>query len=182
MLTESNTSTYDQDSYILIVDDDQTLLKFFKIHLNKFFSKVLVVKNAKEAIAAIKDKEKVIDLLITDIRMPHITGLELMKKVKSYDPSIPVLIISGALLDPEKEKEACSADGYLRKPFTVDALHDFIENGMKKRETIKELASLVPNKKQLKDLLQGKRKLKSTTNKDDFEKAKELFDSLDLAG
>ncbi len=46
----------DNENYIMIVDDDQTLLKFFKIHLNKFFPKVLVVKNAKEAIEGLKTK------------------------------------------------------------------------------------------------------------------------------
>ena len=60
---------------ILIVDDDQTLLKFFKIHLNKFFSRVIVVKNAKEAVETLKSKQ--IDLVLSDIRMPRVDGLQL---------------------------------------------------------------------------------------------------------
>ena len=45
---------YDRESNVLIVDDDSTLLKFFKIHLNKFFSRVVVVENAKSALETMK--------------------------------------------------------------------------------------------------------------------------------
>ena len=47
---------YDLDSNILIVDDDSTLLKFFKIHLNKFFSRVVVVESGKAALESMKDR------------------------------------------------------------------------------------------------------------------------------
>ena len=93
--------TYNRTSYILVVDDDDTLLKFFKIHLNKFFSRVIVVKNAKEAIETLKDKE--IDLVISDIKMPRMDGIQLMKKVKNHDPSIPVFLVSGALLNESQQ-------------------------------------------------------------------------------
>src|SRR4051812_24550120 len=132
---------YDRTSYILVVDDDNTLLKFFKIHLNKFFSKVVVVKNAKEAIEALKDKE--IDLVISDINMPRMDGFQLLKRVRKQDGSIPVLLVSGALLDKDEEVTAKEADGYLRKPFSVDELHAFISRGMERRDKMKQLAEMV---------------------------------------
>ena len=100
---------------VLVVDDDDTLLKFFKIHLNKFFSKVIVVRNAKEAVAALKEKE--IDLVLSDIRMPRMDGIQFMKKVRAHDPTIPVYLVSGALLSPEQTGEIENqADGFLKKP------------------------------------------------------------------
>src|SRR3954470_6412749 len=130
---------YNRSSYILVVDDDNTLLKFFKIHLNKFFSRVIVVKNAKEAIDTLREKE--IDLVISDIRMPRMDGLQLMKRVRKHDPAIPMLMISGALLSDEQVKIADDeADGYLRKPFSVDDLHGFIDQGMALREQFKKLS------------------------------------------
>ena len=116
MTTIAPKRAYDRTSYILVVDDDNTLLKFFKIHLNKFFSRVVVVKNAKEATDAMREKE--IDLVITDIRMPRMDGLQLMKRVRKHDSTIPVLIVSGALMTEEQE-EICNndADGFLRTPF-----------------------------------------------------------------
>lgn len=149
---------YDRTSYILVVDDDNTLLKFFKIHLNKFFSRVIVVKNAKEAIDTLREKE--IDLVLSDIRMPRMDGLQLMKRVRKHDPSIPFLMISGALLTEEQIKAAeDDSDGYLRKPFSVDDLHAFIEQGMQLRDKYKKLADMLADKKQIRDLLSGKGKI-----------------------
>ncbi len=151
---------YDRTSYILVVDDDQTLLKFFKIHLNKFFSRVIVVKNAKEAVEMLKEKE--VDLVISDIRMPRTDGIQLMKKVRNVDSSIPVMLISGAMLTAEQENVTEEvADGFLRKPFSVDELHGLIEVGMEKREKLKVLKGIIADNKKLRDILRGKAKIKS---------------------
>ncbi len=129
----SGNITYDRTSHILIVDDDNTLLKFFKIHLNKFFSKIIVADGAKEALQTLKEKE--IDLVISDLRMPKMDGLELLTKVKKNYPDVPFLIVSGALLTDEQSKIIdTKADGFLKKPFSVDGLHEFITNGMNLRE------------------------------------------------
>ncbi|NDE14788.1 response regulator, partial [bacterium] len=121
---------------------------------NKFFSRVIVVESAKDALAQLKEKE--IDLVITDIRMPKVDGIELMAKVRRYDPTIPVMIVSGALLD-EEQTRACvgEADGFLRKPFSFDDLHKFIDNGMKLREAFKEMATIMRDRKKFRALLNG---------------------------
>ena len=168
---------YNRSSYILVVDDDDTLLKFFKIHLNKFFSRVIVVKNAQEAIDTLKDKE--IDLVISDIKMPRMDGIQLMKKVKNHDPSIPVFLISGALLDEEQISAVdTKADGYLKKPFSIDELHDFIDRGMQVRDKYKELLTIVGDMKKFLELIQGKRQFRFIKNEDDRVKAQEIMDSL----
>jgi CheY-like chemotaxis protein len=171
----SGKRNYDRTSYILVVDDDNTLLKFFKIHLNKFFSRVIVVKNAKEAIDTLREKE--IDLVLSDIRMPRMDGLQLMKRVRKHDPSIPMLMISGALLTDDQIKAAeDDADGYLRKPFSVDDLHNFLEIGMTLREKYKRLAELMADKKQIRDLLRGKLKLeKAVTDAANRKEAAEIL-------
>lgn len=146
---------YDRTSHIMVVDDDQTLLKFFKIHLNKFFSRVVVVKSAKEALDAMKEKE--IDLVLSDIRMPRVSGLSLLKKIRNQDASIPVYLISGALLTEEQMEEISEvADGFLKKPFSVDEIQDFINHGMDRRDVLKQLAEVVDDQKVLKDLVSGK--------------------------
>ena len=164
---------YDRTSFILVVDDDNTLLKFFKIHLNKFFSKVIVVKNAKEAIESLR--EKTIDLVISDINMPRMDGFQLMKRVRKHDTAIPVLLISGALLNKDEEDLLNEADGYLRKPFNVDQLHDFINSGLLRREKMKQLATLVSDKKQLRNLLKGTVKIEKVIKKDQQDEAKALW-------
>jgi len=172
---------YDRTSYILVVDDDNTLLKFFKIHLNKFFSRVIVVKNAKEAIDTLREKE--IDLVLSDIRMPRMDGLQLMKRVRKHDAAIPVLMISGALLTDEQAKAADEdADGYLRKPFSVDDLHAFIENGMQLREKYKKLSGMLNDKKVIRDVLRGRAKLeKHIEDEAALKEATEILEELNKA-
>ncbi len=179
---DSGKRTYDRTSYILVVDDDNTLLKFFKIHLNKFFSRVIVVKNAKEAIDTLREKE--IDLVLSDIRMPRMDGLQLMKRVRKHDPSIPVLMISGALLTEEQSKAADEdADGYLRKPFSVDDLHHFIDQGMQLREKYKRLNEMLPDKKLFRDVLRGKIKVeKYVEDKAQLQEANEILGNVKKAG
>lgn len=166
------TVTYDRTTYILVIDDDETLLKFFKIHLNKFFSRIIVVKNAKEAIQTLS--EKAIDLVISDIRMPRMDGIQLLKKVRAHDPSIPVFLVSGALLD-ETQTEAVEtkADGFLKKPFSIDELHDFVASGLRCREVYKELIKLQPDRKKflqlVKDAKPNLRQFKDSSVRDRVE-------------
>ncbi|MES2745259.1 MAG: response regulator [Bdellovibrionota bacterium] len=168
---------YNRSSHILVVDDDDTLLKFFKIHLNKFFSRVLVVHSASDAMDALKEKE--IDLVISDIRMPRVDGLQLMKKIKNYDPTIPVFLISGALLDEEqKDTVGEKADGYLKKPFTIEELHDYVDRGMKIRDAYKELYTIVQDKKKFLELIQGKRQFRFIKDEDARNKAQKILEDL----
>jgi DNA-binding NtrC family response regulator len=170
---------YDRTTYILVIDDDQTLLKFFKIHLNKFFSKIVVVKNAKEAIEALGEKE--IDLVISDIRMPRMDGIQLMKKVRLHDPSIPVFLVSGALLTPEQVTSIDEkADGFLKKPFSIDDLHGYIANGLRVRDIYKELMELVGDQKKFQNLVRGKASLKGIKDETARERATALM--AELAG
>lgn len=165
---------YNRTSYLLVVDDDDTLLKFFKIHLNKFFSKVIVVRSASEAISTLKERE--IDLVLSDIKMPRMDGIQLMKKVKTHDPSIPVFLISGALLE-NKQKEVVSekADGYLKKPFSIDDLHDFIDRGMQVREHYKEMVELIGDSKRFNDILLGKKSTNSIKDESSRNRLEQLM-------
>ena len=138
---------YDRESHILIVDDDSSLLKFFKIHLNKFFSKILVVESGKDALEAIKTRE--IDLVLTDIRMPKIDGLVLMGKIRKLHPEIPILLISGEPVTDDMSKLVKSADGFLTKPFSVDELNAYINRGVDLRFAMKELIALLNNPLQI---------------------------------
>ena len=169
---------YDQESYILVVDDDATLLKFFKIHLNKFFSKIIVVKSAKEAIETLREEK--IDLVISDIRMPRFDGIQLMKKIRHHDPSIPVFLVSGALLD-EKQRSAVEtkSDGFLKKPFDIDDLHKYITEGMRYRRLYKQLYEIVTDKKKFQNLVRGK-SFPKIADKELRLKAKELYRRLQV--
>jgi DNA-binding NtrC family response regulator len=171
---------YNRESYILVVDDDQTLLKFFKIHLNKFFSRVIVVKSVREALITMKEKQ--IDLVISDIRMPKTTGLQLIKKVRNHEPTIPVFLISGALLTEDQIQEVdLYADGFLKKPFSVDELHSFIERGLSFRGVYQEMDQLINNRKFFVDFLKKKHDLTKIRDVDVRSAAMKLYEKIKIA-
>lgn len=142
-----------RSSPILIVDDDGTILKFFKIHLNKQFARVFVTKSAKEALSALKDNP--IDLVITDISMPKIDGFQLTRKIKKMDCSIPVMLISGAILNEQDQKSINEADGFLRKPFSIEELDFLIRDGFELRVKLKELKGYLSDSSRLEDVLKN---------------------------
>lgn len=167
---------FDRNSYILIVDDDDTLLKFFKIHLNKYFSKVIVVKSAKEAVEFCAKNH--IDLIISDINMPKIDGFQLLKKVKKFDGAIPVLLISGVISEEDEKLLSTEADGFMRKPFDVDQLHSFIDSGIEKRGLLLKLKNMLKDDHSIDRILKGKVKVESFVAKENAIEARELFDTI----
>ena len=169
-----------KEPHILVVDDDSTLLKFFKIHLNKYFSKVIVVDSPAKAIEIIKDQE--IDLVISDYKMPKSNGVQLAKKIKNIDASIPVFMISGALISEEENKKIdAKIDKFLQKPFSVEQLHQYIDLGLKYRDSYSELLQIVGDNKKLLEMIEGKRQFRSIKDSDKKERAKTLIEGLKVA-
>lgn len=111
---------------LLVLDDDPSLLKFFKIHLGSQFSSVIVLNNPQDA-AAVIDSHTV-DIVLTDYEMPGLNGLDICQLVRAKSPAIPVLMVTGAELDAAYEdalKE--EVDGFLRKPFDISELAEALE-------------------------------------------------------
>jgi len=168
---------YDRESNVLIVDDDSTLLKFFKIHLNKFFSRVVVVENAKAALDTMKERE--IDLVLTDVRMPKIDGLELMRKIRKQYPGVPILLISGEPMSDEQAEIVKTADGFLAKPFSVDELNEYICSGIDLRNSMKELIACMKNPKKIRDAMSAKASnLSKFVEKSSVETAKNIHSKI----
>jgi CheY-like chemotaxis protein len=68
--------------------------------------------------------EERFDLIVTDLNMPGMNGLELIKWIRNRMPLLPVIIVSGNLLDHMESVEALSVTGVVRKPFEVKDVDD----------------------------------------------------------
>jgi YesN/AraC family two-component response regulator len=67
------------------------------------------------------------DLVITDMRMPKMSGLDLLQKLKEKRPDMPVVVISGYALDEEGNDILSSqADGFLNKPFKMSDIENLL--------------------------------------------------------
>ena len=112
---------------ILVVDDELSMREFLKILLEKEGYRILTAANGAEAIdiAAIDS----IDLVVSDIRMPGINGLELLAILKEKNPGLPVIMIT-AFASPDDAVSAMKngAFDYITKPFNVDEIKDVIRS------------------------------------------------------
>jgi DNA-binding NtrC family response regulator len=175
-MKENLSERYNRESQILLVEDDGEILKFLKIHLNRFFAKITAVNNSNDAMKSIKDRE--IDLVISDYNLPNFNGYELWQKIKRRDASISFMIITGEVLTHSEEELLRSSDGFLRKPFSVEKLHEFIKIGLTKRDLKKELWELLIDKKKLNAVLAEPKSVTQLVKVDHLPQAQQILAKL----
>jgi DNA-binding response OmpR family regulator len=110
---------------VLIVDDEQRIIKFLDLKLKASGYEVLTALNGKEALAQLQTQEP--DLIVLDVIMPGIDGFETLKQIRAMS-SVPVIILSAMEGNIDKIKGLkLGADDYLAKPFNPDELVARIE-------------------------------------------------------
>ncbi|MFH1686246.1 MAG: response regulator [bacterium] len=116
---------------ILVVDDDIQLLELLVDTLSAIGYDVAGAGDGAEALGKLKEGH--FDLLVTDIKMPGIDGISLLKKCRRYYPSLPVLFITG-FASPEVIGHA-SPDGFLVKPFRISHIEQLIDKALSGSDT-----------------------------------------------
>ncbi|MGI4831514.1 MAG: response regulator [Janthinobacterium lividum] len=102
--TSSFTSASSPEPVILLAEDDEDLLMLTGAFLKTTGYKVLSCSNGRIASEVFRRVPRV-DLLLTDIRMPELSGIELARDLTQIEPSLPVLMISGGALTENLEEE-----------------------------------------------------------------------------
>ena len=111
---------------IILVDDDRYSLETLSKLLTEDGYKVVGCLNGKEALE--KMKNKVYDIIITDLRMPEMGGIELLKNIKKMDPNISVIIITAfGEMDTYLEAIDSGAYDYIHKPINYEGLLKLLE-------------------------------------------------------
>ena len=122
---------------ILVVDDEEIVLKFACDALR---SQGHLVKGALSAPEALKRiKEEKYDFILTDIKMPEMDGVELIKAVHEINPTIGALFMTGyASLDTAKEAIQEGAYDYILKPFDLHEIRSAVADAIRKRRKVRE--------------------------------------------
>ena len=118
---------------VLVVDDDESLLEMMRHMLQRYGFEVCTVRNGREAESLLRD-EPALDLLITDIFMPEMDGVETLRLFRELRPELPAIAMSGGT-------NAISGDilelvgklGFrhrLEKPFTPDQLYAVVRTAL----------------------------------------------------
>jgi len=103
---------------ILIVDDNPNMSSLLVEMLEVFQYDALRATDGHDALAKVDQND--IAMVITDMRMPKMSGLELLQAVKEIRPELPVVMISGYSVDDvDSDIVSSKADGFLNKPFMM---------------------------------------------------------------
>ena len=119
-------------SHILVVDDEESMRQFLEIALSKAGHRITVAESGRRAIDLVE--KQAFDLVISDIKMPDMSGVEVLRHVTDTDPRIPVVMITAyASAETAVEALRLGAYDYLTKPFNLEELKVNIENALEKR-------------------------------------------------
>ena len=116
-------------STILVVDDDPPLRRLIRAALESRGYVVIEARNGAEATDIVRKHQAPIDLVLSDVEMPHVDGFELVERLHQMCPETGVLYMTGASHKvPVRGGLKESGHAYLYKPFTPDKLVEAIED------------------------------------------------------
>ena len=122
---------------ILVVDDEESMCKFMRIMLSKSGYEVATALSAKEAIGLL-DKSN-FDIAILDIKMPEMSGVELLREIRKKNQTIDVIMMTAyASLETAIEALREGASDYITKPFQISEIRHSIKRILEERELREE--------------------------------------------
>jgi two-component system response regulator PilR (NtrC family) len=124
-------------SKILVIDDEQSMRDFLSIMLKKEGHDVVAAENGTDALKAVQTE--IFDLVISDVKMPGLNGIDVLKTVKEVSPETVVIMITAyATAETAVEAMKLGAYDYITKPFKVDEIKLIIQKALEKGHLRKE--------------------------------------------
>jgi DNA-binding response OmpR family regulator len=112
------------DLTILVVDDENSVTRLVRMMLSDIgVTQVFTAKNGKEALDLLGEFQEDIDIVICDWNMPTISGLDLLRQIRTVDPDLPFLMLTArADIASVKDARDYGVTDYLRKPFSAETM------------------------------------------------------------
>ncbi len=108
---------------VLIVDDEKMITELIQEVLSSEGFKVKVFNDSRKALKSVRKNRETFDLIITDLTMPQMTGLEFSKEVKKINPNIPIILLTGYNKElDEKSRTEFNIKKILMKPINIENL------------------------------------------------------------
>lgn len=122
---------------ILVIDDEDFILQLSSDILTKCEYSVETASDGKQGIKLIESNK--FDLILTDIKMPNITGLDVIRHVRVKNKEIPIIVITGhGTLDIAIDSLRLGAQGFILKPFTPAELRNAVTEALEKTRLLSE--------------------------------------------
>lgn len=123
--------------HVLVVEDEASIRKALAMHLDSKDYDVDIVPDGKGGIL-LGDRKKY-DILITDLCLPDMDGLEVIKQLKHTSPEIiPIIITGNGSLESSREAIRLEVSDYIEKPFSMESILNSISRGLEKRNQKKK--------------------------------------------
>lgn len=133
---------------LLIVDDELGMRQFLTHLFQREGHEVRVTANGKEALEMLRGDPA--DLIISDVRMPDINGIELLRAVREFLPDVEfVMMTAFANVDTAREAFLLGAYDFVQKPFDNDLLKEVVARALNKISLLKEKEALLEENKAL---------------------------------
>ncbi len=131
----------DDKPTILVVDDELGPRESLRIILTPKYN-VVTTENGRQALDAMDEVRP--EMVISDIRMPQMTGTELLREVKRRDPHMPVVLITGyATVQTAQEAVRAGAYDYINKPYDVKEIERIVENALAENTSRRERETMM---------------------------------------
>jgi len=109
-------------AHILVVDDERAVRRLCARILGQAGYKTHEAENGAEALEVVRGSHELLDLVLSDIVMPRLNGIELMQSLAVSNPDLPVLLMSAYGAEALLERGITAPCGVLVKPFTPEVL------------------------------------------------------------
>src|SRR5512135_2188322 len=148
---------------ILVVDDDQTIRDGCSRILSKSGWTVIAAENGQKGLDEIRSHRGEIDVVLLDLMMPGVSGMEVLEQTFRMDPDLLVIVITGyATVESAVEAMKKGAYDFIPKPFTPDQLRIVVKRALERRALQREAAFLRQEReKSLRDIAAEKSKIRT---------------------
>jgi len=120
---------------VLLVEDDPSVLALVRTLLQRLGHRVLTAASGQDALRVANEHSERIDLVLTDVVMPGMNGVDLMARLHAKYPALPCIFMSGYATDVLSQTRANLDEVVLlRKPFTIDALANALTNAERRKQ------------------------------------------------
>ena len=129
---------------VLVVDDDQLICDLLHDVLEMNHVSTTTARDGEEALRILHGTPD-IDMVLTDVNMPGMTGLTLLERIKGISPDLPVVVISGYGTEQIAVKSLLEgAYNFCRKPFDINELTTIVRKGLDLRKNIVREQEIIP--------------------------------------
>lgn len=117
---------------VLVVDDEESVIELFQDFLSSQGYEISVAMTGEDAVRLLKEVRP--EVVLTDINLPGMSGLEVMREARRIDPEAAVIVVTGhASASSAIDALRQGASDYITKPFDLDEVHQIVERGVANR-------------------------------------------------